>query len=289
MSSSLLPSNDSGIVNSMTRREIIFFIADAKKIDDPHKNSPGRRKVDRPSEVQRRFRITADGDMFLNEKSFSWTKSTTGVKGTGYPTMSLRTRKEQKKKAKTENGSSGPSKREKAPSCARVLVHNVMWRFWNGFEKIPKGMEVSHLTGVTAVGKKNLCCEDGVRNKHRIGCHGKTIPGESCKCGVPSKGIPSCRVVQVPSSSSFFNLNEQEKAVRDEKAALKALPSSGEFCKVCFCVKKEDVDPDNCPIDHVLDFCMCDMQSSLCDTPGCGNPAFEDDDGEDEDEVVELD
>jgi len=82
--------------------------------------------------------------------------------------------------------------------------------------------------------------------------------------------------------------------VRDEKAALKALPSSGEICKVCFCVKKEDVvDIDNCPIDEVLDCCMCDMQSSLCDTPGCGNPAFEDDDDDDDEdndeEVVSLD
>jgi hypothetical protein len=129
-------NNESGLVNSMTRREIIFFIADAKK------------------------RLTI---------SFSWTKSTTGVKN-GYPTMPLRTRKA----AKSESGSS-PPKQEKAPSCTRVLVHSVMWRFWNGFQK-----------------------------------------------------IPNCRLVQEPEEDSFFDLTDEEKAARDEKAALKALPSSGE-------------------------------------------------------------
>lgn len=248
--------NESGLVNSMTRREIIFFIADAKKIDDPCKLSPGRRKQDRPKVTQRRFRITADGDMFLNRTSFSWTKSTTGIKN-GYPTMPLRTRKA----AKSESGSS-PPKQEKAPSFTRVLVHSVMWRFWNGFQKIPTGMEVSHLSGVTAVGKPNLCVESGVRNKHRIGCHGKTILGESCKCGVPDKGIPNCRLVQEP-DDSFFDLTDEEKAARDEKAALKVLPSSGEdLCEVCLCVKNRRVNFDECSTQEVLDFCLCSIQDA---------------------------
>ncbi len=305
MSSSINPSNDNdaianeGIVNSMTRPEIIYFIADMKKKDDPNAPSRGRKMGDRPPAVQRRCFFTGEGDLLVNPTSFSWTKSAKDVKDHffsqgGYPTLPLRCRtrklKEQKKKATSENGSSTPasSKYIKVQSFTRVLVHHVMWRFWNDFKQIPKGKEISHLSGNRAVGKRNLCAEDGARNKHRIGCHRLTIKDESCKCGVPSKGIPHCVYVQYPETEEgerelFDILQEDTETVRDKKAASKAFPSSGEIkCEDCLCVKKAKIDLDNCPIEEVFNFCLCDAQrrfdaqllkQSLCDTPGCGNPA----------------
>jgi hypothetical protein len=244
-----------GIVNSMTRDEIILYVSDMKKVDDPFKNSPGRKKADRPEKVQRRFRFCNaenKNHMLLNPMSFSWTKSS-ARKREGYPTMPLRTRKD--KKAKSENGS--PNQTAKAPSCTRVLVHCVMWRLWNGFKPIPDGMEISHLTGNFAVGRADLCAESGVRNKHRIGCHGKTLPGEDCKCGSEMHQVPFCNIVQVP-SASYFDLTEDEEAVRDEKAALKALPSSGgKLCKACFSTIRENVDFDSLSVDELFEVCLC--------------------------------
>ena len=240
-------AEESAIVNSMTRREIIFFISDMKQIDDPADKKPGRNKAHRPLRRQFRFRRTRDGDVWLNKASFSWTKS----RQRGYPTMPLRSRK----KAKSENGAFATT--QKQPSCTRVLVHKVMWRFWNDFKPQPENTEVSHLTSPLAVGNVNLCCESGIRNKHRIGCHGFTIPGESCKCGVESVGIPFCRIARDPTDDAGYFDVDAVGAVRDEKAALKVLPSSGEKCDKCLCVKNQNLDLDNCSVEDILFYCLC--------------------------------
>ena len=46
-------------------------------------------------------------------------------------------------------------------------------------------------------------------------------------------------------------------AVRDEKAALKVLPSSGEKCDKCLCVKNQNLDLDNCSVEDILFYCLC--------------------------------
>lgn len=236
---------DTDIVNSMTKKEIIFFLSDMKRIDDPDASSPGRNRLHRPACRQRRF-VYNRGDMWLNKRSFSWTKQ--GFQG--YPTLPLRSRK----KAKSENGSTC---QQKQPSCTRVLVHKVMWRLWNDFKTQPSDTEISHLTSKLAVGPANLCCESGVRNKHRIGCHGATIQGESCKCGLESAGIPFCRNISDPTSvQGFFDVDDA--AVRDEKAALKELPSSGELCETCLCEKNPNLDLMNCAVGDLLKYCLCD-------------------------------
>jgi hypothetical protein len=122
-----------------------------------------------------------------------------------------------------------------------------MWRFHNGFQQIPAGVEVSHLTDTKAVGSANLHIESGVMNKHRIGCHARQFSGRPCACGLEEEGIPFCRIRAAPDSSAFL--------VGDEKAALKALPSSQS--------QEGGDDPEGVvQLAPVCPHCRCPMQSN---------------------------
>jgi len=237
------------LVNGLTMEDILYFIADMKRVYDP--STPvrkGRPRSIAPRQLSLRCKVDPDGTIWLNPEAFSWTKS----ERKGYPTMPFR--KEKFTERKTAN--------EKAPSCTRVLVHSVLWRFHNEFQKIPQDLEVSHLTDVTAVGKPNLHVESGVMNKHRIGCHARTFPGQPCRCGIKELGVPFCLNKQKPADSCFL--------VGDEKAALKALPSSqcddddvvitavmAPVCEDCYCPIRLDAARRTPTTGEIFTTCIC--------------------------------
>lgn len=192
----------------------------------------GRKRNVPPTQCEFRYWVdSATGDLWLNPKGFSWTKQKSHR--AGYPTLPIR-------RSAYKNAKSTTTANSKAPSHARVLVHAVLWRFHNGFNQIPEGCEVSHLTSRLAVGKRNLHVEPPLLNKHRIGCHARMFPGRPCKCGLEDEGVPFCCLAAEPDESVF--------RVGDEKAALKALP------------------PSQRRIRRLLVL-------FAGNTPGCGNPA----------------
>jgi hypothetical protein len=78
------------VVNSLSVDDIMFLIADMKRVFDPNEPArKGRKRHAQPTSVEFRIRVDPSGaDIWLNPRAFSWTKQKRA--GTGYPTMSFR-------------------------------------------------------------------------------------------------------------------------------------------------------------------------------------------------------
>lgn len=256
-------------VNAMCPGDILWFVARLKKKYDPTDKIPGLPKDSRPKQIQYRCRMTPDGDLWLNPEVLS---TTLPGERDGYLSLCF-----------NRYGSAN------CKADSRCLVHPVMYRFWNNFAQIPANGEVSHLTDVYAVGRKNLAFDTPNLNKGRIGCHARAFPGEACNCGNTKHKHPHCRVVPRP-----WKTREERQAyfaVGDEKATLKALSPSLDvdsaatvLCRTCGCIRGWAAPSDPTKLTaqdletRIWTHCVCGVSWSErknqqpSNTPGCGDP-----------------
>lgn len=150
---------DNGLVNSLSEEEIdeIIRVIFTKLYV---RGKQGRRsreisKLDYPVPYCLEF----NGHLWANPYAFSWTKSFKK----GYPCIPW--------KSDSLKIFAPHSTNTKSSWVPRLLVHCVMWRYYNNYAMIPEGKQVSHITDQALLLSPHLLCiESGEINRSRVAC-----------------------------------------------------------------------------------------------------------------------
>lgn len=146
---------DNHLNNSVSKKDIDEFVDRIfNQMWDPKAKSKGPKRLYNPGQPVP-YVIKKDGHYWLNPMVFSWTKTKDGAPG-GYATVLVN------------------KSVEMDAAIPRAAAHVLIWRWANGYAKVPDALQVSHLSDqVTLVSPDALVVEEGVVNRARSACQHK--------------------------------------------------------------------------------------------------------------------
>lgn len=151
--------DNNSVVNDLSPSEITAVVT--KVFTELYSQKKGKRRAQHLGHPTPYIIKDNTGNLWANPYAFSWTRGF----GQGYPTLPF----------KINDQSGAPkSTTTKSSWVPRLNIHCVLWRYKNGFAKVPTGqnMDISHIRDDSwLLNLDELILETGVINRSRTACH----------------------------------------------------------------------------------------------------------------------